>query len=240
MDLLYQLLLYAIILIFKARCASSAVTAVSYFCDQSTDFTTATDVAPDSTTVPLAPDPSCLTIGISNSYDAPLSLSFGSNEGITPSMEPVRPTDIAQSASTRYVFPTGWAGRIGVGRSLNENNSKIEGSLNGPSPYIDVSYIDGFSVPITCSSGQEVLSGCNIDLFKQDLTCPNLAAGAVCLNPNRVLIYGPADPFFEACAGAAYTYPHDDEATAAGSPNLPIDCCVGTSCKAPSRQRQQS
>ena len=44
--------------------------------------------------------------------------------------------------------------------------SKIEGSLTGP-PDINVSYVDGFSVPITCSSEGVAVSSCNIDLYKK-------------------------------------------------------------------------
>ena len=42
---------------------------------------------------------------------------------------------------------------------------KIEGSITGP-PDIDVSYVDGYSVPITCASGDIAIPGCNVELFR--------------------------------------------------------------------------
>jgi len=53
-----------------------------------------------------------------------------------------------------------------VGPNLNPDGSKIKSSYTGP-PDIDISYIDSYSVPITCSSEGTAVSGYNIDLFKQ-------------------------------------------------------------------------
>lgn len=48
---------------------------------------------------------------------------------------------------------------------------------------------------------------------------------------------GPASPFFQPCAGAAYTYPNDNAANSYGQCNTGvINCCVGTNCPAPARQ----
>ena len=176
-----------------------------------------------------------MTIAITNAFGKQLSLSFASNAGGPSPVGNPSATTLSCNALTQYAFPTGWAGRVYVGPNLNPNGSKIEGSYTGP-PDIDVSYVDGYSVPITCSSGRIVVSGCNIDLFEQPgIPCNNLVDGPVCLNTAHNIAGGPAPPFFAACAGAAYTYPDDNDANASNLENL-ISCCIGTSCKAPSRQ----
>jgi hypothetical protein len=92
--------------------------------------------------------------------------------------------------------------------------SKIEGSITGP-PDIDVSYVDSYSVPITCFSKGMAVCGCNIDLCKQPgITCDSQVDGPVCLNFAQNIPGGPAPPFSAACAGAAYAYPNDNGANA--------------------------
>ena len=145
-------------------------------------------------------------------------------------------TMLPNASPTQYEFPTGWAGRIYIGPNTNPLGSKIEGSITGP-PDIDVSYMDGYSVPIICLSNGVAVSGCNIDLFKQPgITCDNQVDGPVCLNSARNFAGGPAPPFFAACAGAAYTYPDDNDANVSNLGSNLVSCCIGTSCKAPSRQ----
>jgi len=177
-----------------------------------------------------------MTIAITNVYGSQLSLYFGGNAGGPSPIGNPGPTTLANAASTQYSFPTGWAGRIVVGPNLNPYSSKIEGSYTGP-PDIDISYVDGYSVPITCSSGGIAVSGCNIDLFKQQgITCSTQVDGPVCLNSAQNVPMGPAPPFFAACAGAAYTYPKDDGANVSNLGSNLVSCCIGTSCEAPSRQ----
>ena len=106
-----------------------------------------------------------MTIAISNAYGKALSLSFASNAGGPSPISNPSATKILDNAFTQYAFPTGWAGRVYVGPNLNPDGSKIEGSYTGR-PDIDVSYVDGYSVSITCSSQGVAVSGCNIDLFK--------------------------------------------------------------------------
>ena len=178
-----------------------------------------------------------MTISVTNMYGTSLSLSLDSDAG-GPSPVGNPSADIISSASsTRFTFPTGWAGRILVGPNLNINGSKIEGSFTGP-PDIDVSYVDGFSVPLTCSSEGVVVSGCNLDLFEQG-TCEDLVEGPVCLNPARFFPDGPPTAFFAACAGAAYTYPNDNEANVSNLGSKLVSCCIGTLCRAPLRQISQ-
>lgn len=53
---------------------------------------------------------------------------------------------------------------IGIGNNYNVNNSLIEYTVGSGSVNIDVSYVDGFSVPIVCSCSGAVATGCNINL----------------------------------------------------------------------------
>ncbi len=180
-----------------------------------------------------------MTIAITNTYGKYLSLSFASNAGGPSPVGDPSATILPDNAFTQYTFPTGWAGRIYVGPNLNPYGSKIEGSYTGP-PDIDISYVDGYSVPITCSSEGTAVSGCNIDLFKQPgIPCNSQVDGPVCLNSAQNIANGPAPLFFAACAGAAYTYPNDNDANVSNLKSKLVSCCVGTSCKAPSRQSKR-
>jgi hypothetical protein len=175
-----------------------------------------------------------MTIEITNSYGTQLSLSFGLNAGFPSPLGNPQPTILPDSSTTRYLYPTGWAGRVDIGPNLSPYGSKIEGSFTGP-PDIDVSYVDGYSVPITCSSQGIAVTGCNIDLFKQT-TCDDQLDGPVCLNSAVNFPDGPPPPFFAPCAGTAYTFPNDNEANVSNLGSNLISCCIGTSCEAPSRQ----
>ena len=180
-----------------------------------------------------------MTIAVTNRLGKDVSLSFGSNAGGPTPVGNPSPTALLDNGFTQYAFPTGWAGRICVGPNFNPNGSKIEGSYTGP-PDIDVSYVDGFSVPITCSSEDTPVTGCNIDLFKQPgISCYKQVEGPVCLNPAKDIALGPAPLFFAACKGAAYTYPTDDAANVSNLKSTLVSCCIGTSCVAPMRQPGQ-
>ena len=171
-----------------------------------------------------------LTIGVTNKYRAPLSLSLTSNAGAPSPINDPPAAPLSQYGSTQYLFPTGWAGRINVGPNLNPNGSKIEASFTGP-PNIDVSYVDGFSVPVTCSVGDRAICGCNIDLFQQPgIYCPNRQEGPVCANTGRFTPDGPALPFFAACSGAAYTFPNDNIADV-DMGSTTATCCIGNACR---------
>jgi hypothetical protein len=99
-----------------------------------------------------------ITIALINLYRAQLSLSFGVNIGFPTPLGNLQPTILLDSSSTQYIYPTKWARRVGIGPNLNLNSSKIKGSFIIPKdtiitiPDIDISYIDGYSIPITCSS----------------------------------------------------------------------------------------
>ena len=177
-----------------------------------------------------------LTIDINNYWQKPLSISYLNNAGSPSAIGAPQAAPLA--TKTRVVYPTGWAGRISIGSLISSANSLIEGSTTGW-PDIDVSYVDGFSVPITCSVNNVAITGCNIDLWSLS-PCPNSVGDqGVCLNPMQGVANGPATDWFKPCQGAAYTFPNDNIANNGntGSPN--IVCCVGSSeqgCPAPERQ----
>ena len=180
-----------------------------------------------------------MTISITNQYRSHVSVSLASDAGGPSPIGSPTPAILPNASPTQYIFPTGWAGRVCIGPNLNPNGSKIEGSFTGP-PDIDVSYVDGYSVPITCSSEGVAVSGCNIDLFRQTyIPCDNQVPGPVCINPAKDTPDGPASRFFATCAGAAYTYPNDNDANASNLGSNLVTCCVGTSCKAPFRQAKK-
>jgi hypothetical protein len=73
-----------------------------------------------------------ITIIITNLYRAQLSLSFGLNIGFPTPLDNPQPMILPDSSSTQYIYPTGWAKRVGVRLNLNLNSSKIEGSFIVP------------------------------------------------------------------------------------------------------------
>ncbi|KAK4695151.1 hypothetical protein P7C71_g2544, partial [Lecanoromycetidae sp. Uapishka_2] len=178
-----------------------------------------------------------LTINVVNSIGVPLSVFYGSNAG-GPS--PIgNPGSGTLTSSTQVLFPSGWAGRITIGKTYDPAGSKIEASFVPPNyvPDVDISYVDGYSIPISCSCSGVAVTGCNIPLFHDGHTCINQGPGPICYNPEQSIPQGPASPFFEPCAGAAYTFPYDDGANSYGQCNTGIiDCCVGPQCPAPARQ----
>ena len=178
-----------------------------------------------------------MNIAIENHWSEPLSISYGDNEGLPGALG--APTAAPLGTSTNIAYPTGWAGRIYIGKTVNSADSKIEGSTTGAND-IDVSYVDGFSVPITCSDADEVVTGCNIDLFSVGGNCTHMVGDRdVCLNPMQGVADGPSDPWFLPCQGAAYTFPNDNVANNGDTRTPDITCCIGTEamgCKAPERQ----
>ena len=106
-----------------------------------------------------------LTINVVNSFGVPLSIFYGSNAGA--------PTPVGNpgygvlTSSTRVLFPSNWAGRITIGKNYDAQGSKIEASLSPPNyvPDVDISYVDGYSVPISCSCSGVAVAGCNIRML---------------------------------------------------------------------------
>ena len=103
-----------------------------------------------------------LTINVVNSFGSPLSIFYGSNAGAPTPVG--NPGPGVLTSSTKALFPSDWAGRITIGKTYDPLGSKIEGSYSSPNyvPDVDVSYVDGFSVPISCSCSGVAVTGCNI------------------------------------------------------------------------------
>ncbi|MCJ1280529.1 hypothetical protein MMC21_008358 [Puttea exsequens] len=129
---------------------------------------------------------------------------------------------------------------------VNNDNlgTKIEASTNGADNNdIDVSYVDGYTVPITCTNGIDTVTGCNIDLWKATQPCSEIVGHNVCKNTlklyrNKTYI-GPAAPWFQPCQHAAYTYPADNGANKGTIKLKDMACCIGTAdqgCPAPAIQ----
>lgn len=178
-----------------------------------------------------------MTISITNNWPSPLSISYLNNEGSPSAIG--APQGAPLGTRTTVVYPTGWAGRIYVGNNINSADSKIEGSTTGAND-IDISYVDGFSVPITCSVGGTPITGCNINLWDVSGPCANgVGDQNVCLNPMQGVADGPASAWFLPCQGAAYTFPNDNVANDGDTGTGAISCCIGTAaqgCAAPARQ----
>lgn len=106
---------------------------------------------------------------------------------------------------------------------------------------VDVSHVNGFTVPITCECDGNWVSGCNKDLFDiagyEAHNAPNAEP-----NPLRHDLYADsATPFFAPCEGLAYTFPSDHGANSVGACQSGlISCCVGTACQASALHAQMS
>ncbi|KAL2059352.1 hypothetical protein ABVK25_000644 [Lepraria finkii] len=151
-----------------------------------------------------------LTINVINSFGSPLSIFYGSNAGAPTPLE--NPGSGTLAYSTQVLFPSDWAGRITIGQNYDPKGSKIEASFSGPNyvPDVDVSYVDGYSVPISCECEGVAVTGCNVELFHAGQTCQDKGAGPICYNPEENVPDGPASSFFAPCVGAAYTYPNGE------------------------------
>ncbi|KAL8920106.1 MAG: hypothetical protein Q9208_006459 [Pyrenodesmia sp. 3 TL-2023] len=187
-----------------------------------------------------------MTIAITNRHGQDLSLAFDSNAGAPGFRGNPKPTALAAAGTTSYAVPSGWAGRINVGKIDHVDNSKIEASFYGAgNGDIDISYVDGYSVPITCAVGGKVITGCNIELFDQGCSAPDTPQMdpvdgqlAVCSNSARPRNDGPPSQFFAACAGAAYTFPNDNAANVGMIKETLMECCIGTSCGESEQQKK--
>ncbi|KAI1291671.1 hypothetical protein F5Y03DRAFT_403141 [Xylaria venustula] len=193
--------------------------------------------------IDLAPE--YLTIAIVNNQGGPISTSYASNVGgPTPIWGDNRPGTIPSGGAAAVVVPTGWAGSVAIfDAPINRSrpapatdSSLIEASFVVPDRYemavadIDVSYVNSFSNAITCACEGVVVTGCNLRLWDLN-ACPNDNNGA-CVNPFRPDLNATAAvPFFAPCQGAAYTFPHDDDANSWGQcQSGEITCCVGKGC----------
>ncbi|KAK8137445.1 hypothetical protein PG984_002938, partial [Apiospora sp. TS-2023a] len=204
----------------------------------------AQDITP--TAVPPPPPtmtepPTLLTISLVNSHTAAISTTHNSNAGAPPPASgATEPGTLAAGATAAIAVPTNWAGIISVNDAqfpVSDGNSLIEANYQNRSieqyaiADLDVSYVNGFTLPITCSCNGVGVTGCNKDLFSLGSCSVPTKAGS-CHNPLRSNTNATApDPFFGPCQNAAYTYPSDNRANSQNEcQNGQIVCCVGTSC----------
>lgn len=204
--------------------------------------------------VNVALDDKPLTISILNQFNEmpAMSISYGSATYVSGTQTVIAPPPVGNppagvfATSTVLVMPSGWAGRMTLGKAgspLDYRGSKIEANygFNGADPAIDVdvSYVDGYSLPIVCSCDGVAVTGCSKPLFHIGNTCANLVGtedAPVCVNDPRNA-HGPATAFFAPCSGSAYTFDYDDGANSQGACESKIvNCCIGNTCSSPARQ----
>ncbi|MCJ1291174.1 hypothetical protein MMC34_002717 [Xylographa carneopallida] len=188
-----------------------------------------------------------MIVRVTNSHSSAWSVFLGANAGGPTAVGNPQPSVIPPAAATQYVFPPCWAGRISFAQQDGQPDaSKIEGSNFG-APDLDVSYVDGFTLPITCKAdggpidGQS-FTGCNVDLFALH-TCYHPNPDGSCRNPMNLpppRDFGPPSPFFAPCAGAAYTFPGDNDANNGDVGTYTMDCCIGRDCPPVPRQPGQN
>lgn len=100
-----------------------------------------------------------LLLNIVNKQGYALSIFYGS--GAPPSISGNPGSGVlAASATTQLAVPTLFAGRAIIGPDYDVKASKIEWNWTNV-PDVDVSYVDGYSVPITCSCQGTAVTGCN-------------------------------------------------------------------------------
>ncbi|MCJ1316166.1 hypothetical protein MMC15_001486 [Xylographa vitiligo] len=188
-----------------------------------------------------------MTVRVTNSHSSAWSVFLGANAGGPTAVGNPQPSVIQPAAATQYVFPPCWAGRISFAYQDGQPDaSKIEGS-NFQYPDLDVSYVDGFTVPITCRADGggidgQYFTGCNVDLFALH-PCYHANRDGSCRNPMNLpppLDYGPPSPFFAPCAGAAYTFPGDNDANNGDVGTYTMECCIGRDCPPVPRQPGQN
>lgn len=183
-----------------------------------------------------------LTVRITNSFGFDLPISYNSNQGSPTIIGNPGAGTFRRAQSTNLALPRNFAGAIFIGKTYDPANSKIEVSFSPEGNYrpgVDVSYVDGYGIPITCSCSGVAVTGCNIPLFRTGRVCKNQGPGdrVICYNPQKNVINGPADDFFQPCQGAAYTYPNDHTANGFGKCDAgDISCCVGVPCPSPRQQ----
>ena len=175
-----------------------------------------------------------VTVSITNKHTANISVAVTSDSSAPSASGNPQPSLLGDT--TQFYFEKGFSGSIGVAPQLDSAASKIELDYD-KSVFADVSYVDGYTVPITCSCDKETVHmGCNVDLWDTIDVCPHESDGPICYNPAATKVDDPAEPFFKPCKGAAYTFPSDDEASGACKGSL-ISCCVGADCPANPNQR---
>ncbi|KAI3394014.1 hypothetical protein diail_3332 [Diaporthe ilicicola] len=205
--------------------------------------------------------PDQLTITVVNKMAGAVSTSYVANAGVPGPVSGGTGTGTLTPGQTAtLVAPQDWAGNVAVnlvekdGKSFTMNGdvSLLEGSLMswGDVGYrvdMDVSYVNGFSVPITCTcnADEAVLSGCSLDLWGMG-SCSGGAGtdggDGACANPLRPDNSArlAATDFFAPCEGAAFTWPRDGANSEGQCQSAEVTCCVGSTadgCPANPKQK---
>ncbi|KAI6085873.1 hypothetical protein F4821DRAFT_260568 [Hypoxylon rubiginosum] len=215
---------------------------------------------PPATTLPAttlpAPDKGNFVVTVINSHTAAISTKHDQGPNAPTAIRENNVGDIVKPGETfSFAVPTGWNGRLSMwedgyakGDALDKA-SIFEASFmpqnvtirNVATPYniseaamaMDVSYVDGFTVPMVCECDSKVAFGCNLNLH--EVCPPDLQINAkTCKNPyrDRYKFSVPPANIFKDCANMAYTYPINDIATYMNVTGCWRDtlCCVGTAC----------
>jgi hypothetical protein len=106
---------------------------------------------------------------------------------------------------------------------------------------VDISFVNGFTVPVTCECDGVYVAGCKKNLFNNveaggvQARKVQLSAANAAVNPLRAdMDATSAKAFFAPCAGLAYTFPNDHAAFSFGAcQSGTVSCCVGTACQEP-------
>ncbi|KUI62551.1 hypothetical protein VP1G_09662 [Cytospora mali] len=187
--------------------------------------------------------PEYLTIQIINSHGDTITTSHARNAGSPTAVGgAIGPGIMTNGETAAFAVPTGWAGNVAIndaGWSITGDDSLLEASYVVADGYdfavadVDISYVNGFSVAITCECSGTWVAGCNKNLFKLN-TCSDNDGENACVNSLRADTSATsATTFFAPCEGAAYTFPNDNAANVWGSCQSGlITCCVGASCPA--------
>ncbi|KAK4090032.1 hypothetical protein Purlil1_5658 [Purpureocillium lilacinum] len=152
---------------------------------------------------------------------------------------------IPKNGESVFTVPRGWNGNV----VINDENypvdtgdeSQLEGSFmnqgQGERGDINVSYVNGYSVPIVCRCNENnIWTGCSKNLWNYG-KCPNDNWKHSCRNDARNNGWNtqPA-AFFTPCRGdgGAYTFPADDKANNlnAKCSQERYTCCAGYFCPA--------
>ncbi|OAA39006.1 Thaumatin, pathogenesis-related protein [Beauveria brongniartii RCEF 3172] len=182
-------------------------------------------------------------ITVVNSHDVPVTTVLVTGEGNEPEGN-VGAGKLERGEYGIFTVVEGWSGRVALnveGSSVTMGDeSLIEGSFTDQGHAvvgdINVSYVDGFTVPALCWCNENRRSaGCSKNLHKI-MECPTPNGHGSCRNPSRGLNVSEPTAFFEPCfyQGGAYTFDWDHEANSLNGfcPDEQYTCCIGEICHA--------
>ncbi|KAH8657991.1 hypothetical protein BX600DRAFT_514519 [Xylariales sp. PMI_506] len=183
------------------------------------------------------------TFTIVNSHTTGVTTSHDDTYGTPTSAGAVlTPGTLAAGATATFAVPVNWVGNIGYneeGYEVTSDSSLIEANyaewFGVPRADMDISFVNGFTLPATCSCAGTTVTGCNLDLTTLS-SCPSSLVENACVNPLRSdELAVAATSFFEPCEGAAWTYVNDGNADS-NCQSGDIICCIGTACPANPKQ----